>query len=424
MNLFDVTYLVTNIFSTYIIYKLMYVFFDDRKTSKYIELGTYALYYALSSFAFLYNPVPVFMLILNVTLLLALTFNYQSSIKRKVIFSFVSYMIMMCIEVLVGVLTGYTQILLFEKSEFASEIGLVVIRVISILVVIALSNLKNLKNNVPVPNFYWFSTVFVSFATIYIFILLLSNNNFSQAMVLILTCLILCIDFIILFLYDNLCKAFSLKTEKLLLEQQNKMYHNQLELIQQSVKSTQIVRHDMKNHMIALKNLCLESGCEKVEKYVDSMFLEVDEVKAFSCSGNFVFDSIVNFKMQLLLNMKVDICIDIQIPETLHIADYDLTVVIGNLMDNAVEALKKCPDSSREFKFKAFYEKGNLIIVIVNSHVGHIEEKNGEFISTKKNSWDHGIGTKSVKNAVERNQGAVFYEYDECYFKAQVVLSA
>lgn len=421
MNSYEITYVISSIFGTYVIYKMLKLFFDKQCTSKRTEVLSYIIYYFVNLLMFFTVRKPIVLLIINIILFYCLTLNYQGSLAKKIIFSSLSFMALMLVETLVVALTGYFAIPVFGYSKYDSSIGLVMIRILSMLLVTIFTNLKNIKNDIPVPNFYWFSTIFVSLASLYQFVSFFVNGNFGQFQMIVLIISILGTNFAILFLYDTLYLSFSAKTEKILLEQQNKAYEKQLDLMQQSLGSVQIVRHDIKNHMIALKNLNSNKKYTKVDEYVDNIISSVNARTVHSNSENIIIDSILNYKLQTIANMDMELDVDVAVPKKLSISEYDMTVILGNLIDNAITALKKC-SGKKFFSIKINYSKGNVLITLINTYCGEIKEKNGILLTLKYDEKNHGIGLKSVEEAVNRNNGYIKIHYDDKDFKVTVIL--
>ncbi|NYB75004.1 GHKL domain-containing protein [Sedimentibacter hydroxybenzoicus DSM 7310] len=421
MSSYEITYVISSIFGTYIIYKMLKLFFDERRTSIKAEAFSYIAYYFINLLIFFTVRKPIVLLIINITLFFCLSLNYRSSLAKKIIFSVLSFIALMLIETLVVALTGYFAIPVFGYSEYDSSLGLVLIRILSMLLVTILTNLKNIKNDIPVPNFYWFSTIFVSVASLYQFISFFTHGSFNNIEMIILIISILGINFAILFLYDTLYLSFSAKTEKILLEQQNNAYAMQLDIMQQSLDSLQTVRHDIKNHMIVLKNLNSAEGYTKFDEYVDKIISSVDGRTLYSNSENVIVDSILNYKLQAVTNMDVELQVDVSVPKKLSISSYDMTIILGNLTDNAITALKKC--SGENFlSVKISYCKGSILITVANTYNGEVKEKNGTLLTSKEDEKNHGIGLRNVEEAVNRNNGHMKINYDDKEFKVNIIL--
>ena len=327
----------------------------------------------------------------------------------------------MLVETLVVILTGYFAIPVFGYSQYDSSIGLIFIRVLSMLIVTVLTNLKNIRNNIPVPNFYWFSSIFVSLASLYQFVSFFVHGSFSKLQITLLVICILGTNFAILFLYDTLYFYFSAKTEKIILEKQNMAYKKQLDLMQQSVDSVKMVRHDIKNHMISLKNLNSNKEDTKFNEYVDNIISSLNAKTVYSNSENVIIDSILNYKLQTVADMDMELEVEVAVPKKIEIPEYDITIILGNLIDNAITALKQY-DGEKLFSVNISYSRGSLLITLINSYNGEIKEKNGKFLTIKNDEEDHGVGLKSVEEAVERNNGYMKISYDDKEFNVSVIL--
>ena len=421
MSSYEITYVVSAVFGTYVIYKMLKLFFDERSTSKKIEVFSYVAYYFINLLMFFTVRKPIVLMAANITLFFCLSLNYRGSIAKKIFFSILSYIILMLVETLVVILTGYFAIPVFGYSQYDSSIGLIFIRVLSMLIVTVLTNLKNIRNNIPVPNFYWFSSIFVSLASLYQFVSFFVHGSFSKLQITLLVICILGTNFAILFLYDTLYFYFSAKTEKIILEKQNMAYKKQLDLMQQSVDSVKIVRHDIKNHMISLKNLNSNKEDTKFNEYVDNIISSLNAKTVYSNSENVIIDSILNYKLQTVADMDMELEVEVAVPKKIEIPEYDITIILGNLIDNAITALKQY-DGEKLFSVNISYSRGSLLITLINSYNGEIKEKNGKFLTIKNDEEDHGVGLKSVEEAVERNNGYMKISYDDKEFNVSVIL--
>lgn len=422
IDLYEITNLISGVLGTYVIYKLMHIFFDELNTDKRTEILSYIGYYVLSSLAFFIARIPLVMMVLNIILFFSLTFNYSASMKRKLMFSFLAYMLLMSIEVLVSVVTGYFSIPVFGYTEYGSVIGMVMIRVVSLLVVNLLAGFKDIKNDIPVPNFYWISTIFISTGSLFQLITFLNYGNITKNNAAVFLTVVVGTNFLVLFLYDYLNKLFNIKTEKLLLIRQTRMYEKQLAIIQESVKSAQIVKHDIKNHMIALKFLYKNNDISNVDNYIDNIISSVDNKSIYSNSGNVIIDSILNFKLQAIQDMDISVDIEINVPEKLRVSPFDLTAILGNLIDNAITALKQSSQEEKIFIITIKYSKGNIIIGITNSFEGEIRINGSNLETLKEDKKNHGFGLKSVEEAVQKNGGYIDLDFDDRIFKVKVII--
>ncbi|HCX61137.1 MAG TPA: ATP-binding protein, partial [Clostridiales bacterium] len=136
---------------------------------------------------------------------------------------------------------------------------------------------------------------------------------------------------------------------------------------------------------------------------------------------NVIVDSILNYKMQAITNMDTEVQIDVSIPKKINISAYDMTVILGNLMDNAITALKKC-NSEKLLIVKIRYSKGSILITVANTYNGEVKEKNGTLLTSKDDEKNHGIGLRNVEETVNINNGHMKINYNDKEFKVKIIL--
>ena len=99
---------------------------------------------------------------------------------------------------------------------------------------------------------------------------------------------------------------------------------------------------------------------------------------------------------------------------------FDIAVILGNLLDNAIEAVANTDERWIDIKLR--YTKGCLIIEINNSHDGKLKKIDGRFISRKTDKKNHGIGLKSVETALKNYDGVMQISYDSIKFTVKALL--
>ena len=132
-------------------------------------------------------------------------------------------------------------------------------------------------------------------------------------------------------------------------------------------------------------------------------------------------DSVINYKLSQAEKQGCNIQTEISLPDIIHIEDDDLVVVIGNLLDNAMEAVRELKEN-KYIQVKIKYDRECLVVKIVNSFDGKIMIKRGKIQTRKENREFHGIGLQSVKNVVDKYQGDLQYEYKDNRFSVVVLI--
>ena len=424
LGLYEWVIIFTNIFWTYTIYKFLAVFFDRRKTRQIIELLSYAIYYLLLTIICLMAYLPIVLLTFNITALLALSYNYESSIKNRVLSAIFIYLTLAVIDVLVSLLSGYLNYLnfsLFSENTYSSIFGLLACRILTYAIVLVLNNFKNIKRGESVPNSYWFSTVLIPASSLYIILMFLQARGISAVQVMIGVILIFLINFATFYLYDVITAALSDKMLSLLIVEQNKYYDKQLETIKSSLHTTNAIRHDLKNHMFSIKSLVENGDNNDALNYISDIMTDMGTRHNYSATGNTVIDSVINFKLQEAEQQNIKTDLDLKIPEKLDIPSFDMTIILGNLLDNAIKAVYKVKEN-RFINLKMKYDKGRLLIQTDNPYIGDINEENGKLLTTDEDKDNHGIGLQNIKKVIQKYNGSMNIDYSGNVFSVSLLI--
>lgn len=245
-------------------------------------------------------------------------------------------------------------------------------------------------------------------------------NNYQRMMVLFS---IMVIVLLIITFYNDYAKQYESMAEKRALEEQNCAYEQQVKLIVENEQAIRLVKHDMKNHVIIMKQMIINGSYDKLESYIDKME-ESSLINAdFQDTGNFEFDAMVASKLSCIKSRGICVKKQVMIPEELPVDGFDISVIVGNLLDNALRAVENMDEELRQIEFYAVYIKNVLNIVVSNPYDGKIKfDNNGMPKTTKPDKEMHGIGLKSVKRAVEKYNGSLDITIESNVFKAEVVL--
>lgn len=217
--------------------------------------------------------------------------------------------------------------------------------------------------------------------------------------------------FLIFYFYQTLLRYGKLRAEQMVLERMEEHYRKEIALIQQHQDKVRMMKHDMKNHLISLKNLMEQANYEDSKAYIDEMIPELGMAKTIR-TGNIMIDGILNSKIYLADQSGVLVHTDINVPLDMNLSYKSLTIILGNLLDNALEACMKVPEDKRTVRIKMFWLHHVLTLEVVNPYVGVIR-KRGEHFLTDKQEDGHGMGLASVYHAVEQNSGELEISYHE-----------
>ncbi len=175
----------------------------------------------------------------------------------------------------------------------------------------------------------------------------------------------------------------------------------------------QKARHDFKNRLLYLQELAESQDNREISRYISHCLGRDIPGPTAVDTGNSLFDRILNGKMGTALSMGIDFKPSLEVPQGLSLDGETLCVVLGNALDNAIEAAAAVPGPGY-VDVLARYRKGCLEIRIRNPFAHGVEYgSGGRLCSTKREPGRHGIGLSSMRDALERVHGDMDIEADE-----------
>lgn len=186
---------------------------------------------------------------------------------------------------------------------------------------------------------------------------------------------------------------------------------------------TRKVRHDLKNHMNIMRTLLEDEQegrvktIEYINQYVKQTSLMYETVK----TDNKVINAVINSKLLYCaengINTSVSVCKDVS-----NLSDVEICTVLGNLLDNAIEAELKNDEHEREIQLNINMEEDMLNIFVKNKIKESVLAANHELKTTKKDDKNHGIGMKNIYDIVTRHNGYIdiYEETDYICFNLQI----
>jgi len=227
-------------------------------------------------------------------------------------------------------------------------------------------------------------------------------------------------------LHDTLSVAHEDRLKSALDAQEKEYYFSQCRFMQELVEQTKSARHDMMTHLAAIKGYVKENKTSAIADYLDTLLGTISETKIYSNTGNIAFDSIINYKLRNAKQENIQLGIRLLIPTAINIELSDTAIILGNLLDNALDAVAKLPE--KEIKLDIEYSRQSLLIYVENTYDGTVNYaaepgKGGKKrIITRKSGSEHGHGLKNIKRAVEKYNGHISITHQVKTFSVTVLL--
>lgn len=403
---------VTNGFRVLVVWQFVRIFFLP-KVEKRKELVGYLLYliFILSIFFCFQNPL--FNILSNWLGLLVLMSMYEGSWRKKGVVGSLIYAVNMMCDVVAAYLfwdymtgTSISQIFSIFTTLFVFICQIFVTKLVG----------EQGKTEIKSPHITLIGVPIVSVIMLTFFVEANLNN---RILLVVQGCGILFINILLFFVYYEISKGYEEQIQREHIEEQVRMYQNQLELMQISEKKVRSLRHDMRHHFQVLYAMTEKGQSEKVLQFLEEMQVSLENPKQHIATGKEEVDTIINYIWEKAEQLGIVMDCKVQISTSFSIRMYDSSVILGNLLENAIEAAAKT--SKPYVSLRLLGEKNMLALHVKNSYDGVLKRNSSKFISLKKGSG-HGLGLRNVRDLVEQKQGSFRMDYDEKEFRVEVVI--
>ncbi len=179
-------------------------------------------------------------------------------------------------------------------------------------------------------------------------------------------------------------------------------------------------RHDYHNHIQAMQASMALGKYDEVNEYLRSLNDDLTNVDSTVKTGRVMVDAILNGKMNIAAQNSIPVNAKAKIPEHTPVSDVDLCVIIGNLLDNALEENRKLPEGDRFIRIYIGRKNTQFYLAITNAAGKKKEKSAGIFGSTK--GTEHGFGLKRVKSIVKKYGGLFSADSEDGGFTAEILI--
>lgn len=275
-----------------------------------------------------------------------------------------------------------TKLLKRSKGKFAFDTHFWMLMIVPLSALIVLTVLYNIALNIQL------SETFKIACSISAIILVFSN-------------------IVLFFVYERSVKNANELIELKTAEQKAETDKTYFEILEKNNDNLKIFTHDIKNHLLHIANLAQN---EEVTNYITDLCGTVTNFGNSATSCNKTLDIIINKYLLLCESKNIGIYFDTKTANLSFIESTDLTAMLNNLLDNAVEAAEQ--SETKEIFVKLFTKNNSMqVIKITNSCNTPPNIQNSNLLTIKKDKNLHGLGLKSVKKIVDKYNGSLEWKY-------------
>jgi len=413
------------IFDFFILIKFEELFLFSKRTSKQKFESIFFTCICLSSMGFANFKDPLLKLALY-TIIYILFSIFYFKVKLPYIF------LLICLEyftmaILMKIISEFFYFLMgvnSATSTFNDEILCFYFSYAALFILISIVEyfFNNRRKGIINP----YEMILFQFLFFTIFVISLSLFLYQEKKFYAILLIILIYFFIFIFLLYYFFKKITQQKQteydlKLALDL-SKLTHDYEERLEQNTAMLRSLRHDLKNHLIAIEGYINAENTDKALDYIHTI------------SSETIFpDTLVNTKsvpLSALLSRKKQLCQEKEIlftPEIITtsslVTDIDLCIIVGNLLDNAIEAAEKVEDQNGYIDFSLQARNNIIHILCCNNYLTQPITSRGKLITHKvKQKSLHGIGLENMQKLVDKYDGTMNYSFDDHIFTMEILI--
>ena len=424
MEVIQISRIAIDIYSIWLIKIFLDEFFRRKKLSK-TNVWSWSICLIWQIFYPMFpHDIPGVNLLINISIMLLIVIVcYNGEIQAKILYGMVFNMFWIVSELIIGfILTirnnNYLDFILygsilskllltcfigiicslrqkcsFEKISVLNWVPLVMIPVLGMFVVWDINRLNNIIHG---------------------------NNITLEA---ISACIAVLIISVVAFnLYGKLIKEMDMRRKNVYYENLLKITEKHLQARESDIEYIRQVQHDLKHHNLYVCNLLKNKEYATLEKYLEQTLVREKALTVLN-TGNTLIDSILNYKYDIAITKGIKMDMNIHISESAPIQGVDMAVLLGNLLDNAIEATEKMEIEKRKITIKMRQTNSILLIEIANTFKNIVQRNSkGQFVSQKENVLEHGLGIFSVEKIVHKHDGELKIEHEAEIFTVTILL--
>lgn len=395
--------------------------FCEKKDRSVLSLLAWIFYFAFQVYFQIDAGNPH---VVTMPLSVALVFNigvwsYRSTGKEKCFLS-----VMLCALWLL--METFTLVLLLQipmEHEMLNVLGSIISKIMMMVLTHTISVFWNKRYGEAVPVRFYLYFLFLAIGSILIVLsqfCVKGNGGLSTVSV----CILLLFNVIVFEIYFKMNELFLQEKENIVHARQSEIMLANTREQKKMIEDYHEEKHNLVNKLVVLKSEAEHQRTEEVVEGINRIINDCHRRESICDSGNSTIDAIINFKYSVAKEYGVECRLKIFVPEELPIQQQDLGVVLGNALDNAIEAVKQCTPDSRRIDISIGIKKTAWVLVMKNPFEHVIKkDRQGRILSTKREKEGHGYGLKSVIKIAEKYQGDVMIDEEKNTFCLTVVLN-
>ncbi len=422
---YDCIFMLLEVIYTLTVYKIINVFFANKKINSVYEKILYAIFNIAVVAVYLKFNIPLLTIVANfIFILLLLSLIYDDTFKRKALVTILIMFFLLISDILLSMIfINVVNENILQKNSFFDIYVVFIVNMIRYLFVLIVINFYKIRIEKNIPLIFSLPialTAVISMVVTINMLLVVDSNNYKFIFINMVLIFIICI--ILIYIFNKIVNVMTENARQKILIKQSEYYEKQIEADRKYINNTRKIKHDMKNHMYAIRNMAKNNMSKDIITYTNDILGKIEGEKVYINTGNYLIDGILNVKFEEIKNQGIDFKYDVKIPEGIKLPEFEVITILGNLLDNAIEGVKSIKDN-RYIEVFISYKDSNLLIKIVNTFDGLVIKDNKGFVSRKEEKNYHGIGLENVREQVEKSNGYMNIDTGNCMFTVDLFIN-
>lgn len=422
---YDCIFMLLEVIYTLTVYKIINIFFTNKKINSVYEKILYAIFNIAVVAVYLKFNIPLLTIVANfIFILLLLSLIYDDTFKRKALVTILIMFFLLISDILLSMIfINVVNENILQKNSFFDIYVVFIVNMIRYLFVLIVINFYKIRIEKNIPLIFSLPialTAVISMVITINMLLVVDSNNYKFIFINMVLIFIICI--ILIYIFNKIVNVMTENARQKFLIKQSEYYEKQIEADRKHINNTRKIKHDMKNHMYAIRNMAKNNMSKDIITYTNDILGKIEGEKVYINTGNYLIDGILNVKFEEIKNQGIDFKYDVKIPEGIKLPEFEVITILGNLLDNAIEGVKSIKDN-RYIEVFISYKDSNLLIKIVNTFDGLVIKDNKGFVSRKEEKNYHGIGLENVREQVEKSNGYMNIDTDNCMFTVDLFIN-
>ena len=231
------------------------------------------------------------------------------------------------------------------------------------------------------------------------------------------------VNVMIFTVFEGFMRQVNKEYRYILMEKQLNLQLEHYEQLAESRGHIREIWHDFKNHVQCMRILYDKGDMESLGEYIRNLSCYEERANVLD-TGNPVIDALLSNKQSIAIQNGIQFGMELILPARLEIPPADICSILGNSLDNAIEACSriKNPEIEKSISLSLTYKNGYLVMELVNTFEEEPQRRGKQFITWKPSPQLHGLGLQSIERTVEQYGGNMKITIEKGTFSLKILL--